>query len=72
MTRGSRRARQERIQELRQHAGTVFLVSHSNAAIRDTCDRVLWLERGELRMDGPTEEVLDAYEEFTSGKKKAK
>ncbi|MFI5796173.1 ABC transporter ATP-binding protein [Streptomyces sp. NPDC051677] len=59
-----------RIQEMRQHAGTVFLVSHSNAAIRTTCDRVLWLERGELRMDGPTEEVLSAYEEFTSGKKK--
>ncbi|WP_329217856.1 ABC transporter ATP-binding protein [Streptomyces sp. NBC_01485] len=60
----------ERIQEMRRHAGTVFLVSHSNAAIRDTCDRVLWLERGELRMDGLTEEVLQAYEAFTSGKKK--
>ncbi|MEU5278989.1 ABC transporter ATP-binding protein [Streptomyces asoensis] len=62
----------ERIQEMRAHAGTVFLVSHSNAAIRDTCDRVLWLERGELRMDGPTEEVLEAYEAFTGDKKKAK
>ncbi|MFJ9025517.1 ABC transporter ATP-binding protein [Streptomyces sp. NPDC102259] len=60
----------ERIQEMRAHAGTVFLVSHSNAAIRDTCDRVLWLERGELRMDGPTEEVLEAYEAFTGDKKK--
>ncbi|MGW0873632.1 ABC transporter ATP-binding protein [Streptomyces sp. NPDC002740] len=60
----------ERIQEMRAHAGTVFLVSHSNAAIRETCDRVLWLERGELRMDGPTEEVLEAYEEFTGDKKK--
>ncbi|MEU2286508.1 ABC transporter ATP-binding protein [Streptomyces sp. NPDC013178] len=60
----------ERIKEMRAHAGTVFLVSHSNAAIRDTCERVLWLERGELRMDGPTEEVLQAYEEFTSGKPK--
>jgi teichoic acid transport system ATP-binding protein len=60
----------ERIQEMRAHAGTVFLVSHSNAAIRDTCDRVLWLERGELRMDGPTEEVLQAYEAFTGDKKK--
>ncbi|TQJ53476.1 ABC transporter ATP-binding protein [Streptomyces sp. NBC_00080] len=62
----------ERIQEMRAHAGTVFLVSHSNAAIRETCDRVLWLERGELRMDGPTEEVLEAYEAFTGDKKKAK
>ncbi|MFF0698693.1 ABC transporter ATP-binding protein [Streptomyces tendae] len=58
---------EERIRELREHAGTVFLVSHSNKSIRDTCDRVLWLERGELRMDGPTEEVLKEYEKFTGG-----
>ncbi|CAM5553720.1 ABC transporter ATP-binding protein [Streptomyces aurantiogriseus] len=56
-----------RIRELRKEAGTVFLVSHSNKSIRDTCDRVLWLERGELRMDGPTDEVLKEYEKF-SGK----
>jgi len=58
---------EERIRELREHAGTVFLVSHSNKSIRDTCDRVLWLERGELRLDGPTEEVMREYEKF-SGK----
>ncbi|MFE0102755.1 ABC transporter ATP-binding protein [Streptomyces sp. NPDC059009] len=58
---------EERIRELRERAGTVFLVSHSNKSIRDTCDRVLWLERGELRMDGPTGEVLEAYEAFTGG-----
>ncbi|MFJ8144974.1 ABC transporter ATP-binding protein [Streptomyces sp. NPDC096094] len=62
---------EERIRELRRHAGTVFLVSHSNKSIRDTCDRVLWLERGELRMDGPTEEVLKEYEKFTGGPDKA-
>ncbi|MFJ5561241.1 ABC transporter ATP-binding protein [Streptomyces sp. NPDC093250] len=57
-----------RIRELRKHAGTVFLVSHNNKSIRDTCDRVLWLERGELRMDGPTDEVLKEYEKFTGDK----
>ncbi|MGC5563413.1 ABC transporter ATP-binding protein [Streptomyces sp. FR-108] len=56
-----------RIRELRKSAGTVFLVSHNNKSIRDTCDRVLWLERGELRMDGPTGEVLKEYEKFTGG-----
>ncbi|CAM5634931.1 ABC transporter ATP-binding protein OS=Streptomyces tendae OX=1932 GN=GUR47_07440 PE=3 SV=1 [Streptomyces tendae] len=50
---------------------TVFLVSHSNKSIRDTCDRVLWLERGELRMDGPMEEVLKEYEKFTGGPDRA-
>ncbi|MEV6652116.1 ABC transporter ATP-binding protein [Streptomyces sp. NPDC051219] len=50
-----------RIRELRKDAGTVFLVSHSLGSIRGTCDRVLWLEKGELLMDGPTDEVLAAY-----------
>ncbi|GAB2741489.1 ABC transporter ATP-binding protein [Streptomyces bullii] len=59
---------EDRIRELRKHAGTVFLVSHNNKSIRDTCDRVLWLERGELRMDGPTDEVLKEYEAFTGDK----
>ncbi|MEV0206136.1 ABC transporter ATP-binding protein [Streptomyces sp. NPDC050788] len=57
-----------RIRELRKQAGTVYLVSHNNKSIRDTCERVLWLERGELRMDGPTEEVMKEYEAFTGDK----
>lgn len=59
-----RKRSERRIAEMRKKAGTVFLVSHNNKSIRTTCDRVLWLEHGELRMDGPTEEVLEAYQEF--------
>ncbi|MFE7413423.1 ABC transporter ATP-binding protein [Streptomyces laurentii] len=62
---GFRRRSRQRIDELRAEAGTVFLVSHSNATITDTCDRVLWLEAGTLRRDGPAREVVAAYEEFT-------
>ncbi|MBY8881140.1 ABC transporter ATP-binding protein [Actinacidiphila acidipaludis] len=58
---------EERIRELRKEAGTVFLVSHNNNSIRDTCDRVVWLEKGELLMDGPTDDVIKAYESH-SGK----
>nr|WP_062213756.1 ABC transporter ATP-binding protein [Streptomyces sp. NBRC 109706] len=61
-----RRRSEERIREMRAHAGTVFLVSHNNKTIRDTCDRVLWLEHGKLMMDGPTDQVLKAYEEETN------
>jgi teichoic acid transport system ATP-binding protein len=60
-----RKRSEARIRELRKEAGTVFLVSHNNKSIRDTCERVLWLERGVLRMDGPTEDVLKEYEKFT-------
>ncbi|MBB5936656.1 ABC transporter ATP-binding protein [Streptomyces zagrosensis] len=60
------RRSEARIRELRKDAGTVFLVSHNNKSIRDTCDRVLWLEKGELLMDGPTDEVIKAYEKEAS------
>ena len=51
-----------RIREIRDNAGTIFLVSHSMQSIRDTCNRVIWLDKGTLMMDGDTEEVIEAYE----------
>ncbi|WP_329173393.1 MULTISPECIES: ABC transporter ATP-binding protein [unclassified Streptomyces] len=60
--RAFQRRSEDRIRELRKEAGTVFLVSHNNNSIRDTCDRVVWLEKGELLMDGPTDDVIKAYE----------
>ncbi len=57
-----RRRSEDRIREIRDDAGTIFLVSHSMTSIRDTCSRTLWLDRGRLVMDGPTDEVVDAYE----------
>lgn len=59
-----RRRSESRIREIRDHAGTVFLVSHSMGSIRDTCERTLWLNQGVLEMDGPTDEVVAAYEEI--------
>ncbi|RDG38694.1 ABC transporter ATP-binding protein [Streptomyces corynorhini] len=59
------RRSQRRIAELREQAGTVFLVSHSNQSILETCDRAIWLESGTLRRDGPVAEVVAAYDEFT-------
>ncbi len=57
-----RRRSEDRIRQIRDNAGTVFLVSHSMNSIRETCERVIWLNRGEMMMDGPTEEVVSAYE----------
>lgn len=53
---------QQRVEEIRETAGTVFLVSHSMSTVREACDRGLWLHRGQLRMDGPIDEVVEAYE----------
>lgn len=55
---------------------TVMIVSHSIETVRKLCNRVLWLHEGQLRMDGPTDEVLEAYQEFMAenepNKKKTK
>lgn len=61
---GDRTFRQKseaRIREIRDNAGTVFLVSHSMQSIRDTCSRVIWLDKGTLLMDGDPDEVIKAY-----------
>jgi teichoic acid transport system ATP-binding protein len=58
-----RKRSEQRIREIRDNAGTVFLVSHSMQSIRDTCNRVIWIEKGELMMDGDPDEVIAAYEE---------
>ena len=59
---------EDRIRELRKEAGTVFLVSHNNKSIRDTCDRTIWLESGVIRADGPTEEIVAEYEKYMKGR----
>ncbi len=51
----------ERISEIRERAGTVFLVSHSASTIKSICKRALWMDQGRLIMDGPAEEVVAAY-----------
>ncbi len=40
---------------------TVLFVSHSMTAVRSLCSRVIWLDKGRVRMQGPTEDVVAAY-----------
>ena len=52
----------KRIEELLSGGTTLFLVSHSEGNLRRYCERGLYLESGELRADGPIEEVIERYE----------
>ncbi len=51
-----------RMQELMSGGTTVLFVSHSIEQIREMCNRVIWLEKGQIRMLGETQEVCQAYE----------
>lgn len=52
---------EKRMREIRERAGTVFLVSHAAQAIEETCTRALWINDGELIADGPAVETARAY-----------
>jgi len=41
---------------------SMLFVSHSPGAVREMCDRALWLDHGSVMMDGDVEAVLEAYE----------
>ncbi len=64
--RAFRRRSEARIREIRDNAGTIFLVSHSMQSIRDTCNRVIWINKGTLMMDGDPAEVIAAYQASTT------
>ena len=50
-----------RMQELMSGGTTVLFVSHSLDQIRQMCDRVVWLDGGQVKMLGPAQEVCDHY-----------
>lgn len=51
-----------RIEAFTENADILVLASHSLEILRQWCDRILWLDGGKIKMDGPTEEVLALYE----------
>jgi teichoic acid transport system ATP-binding protein len=57
-----------RIEELRQDAGTVFLVAHNLEEVEQTCNRVIWMERGRLVMEGEdVPGIIDRYIDASGG-----
>jgi ABC-type polysaccharide/polyol phosphate transport system ATPase subunit len=51
-----------RLKDLHNRAEIVVLAMHSNAVIRQNCNKAVWMERGMVRAFGPVEEVVAAYE----------
>mgnify|MGYP004712001725 CR=1 FL=1 len=53
---------EQRINALMQGGTTVLIVSHALEQIRRLCTRVMWLDKGKIKMIGDTKTVCDAYE----------
>jgi homopolymeric O-antigen transport system ATP-binding protein len=52
---------QRRIEAFVEKAGILVLASHSSDICRQWCNKAVWMERGEVKMHGEIDSVLDRY-----------
>lgn len=50
-----------KFREIREQAGTVFLVSHNPGSIETHCDRAIWIDDGLVIADGNAKDVMKEY-----------
>ena len=56
----------EKMKELKAQGKTMVFVTHNMKAVKELCDRAVWLYKGEIKMDGGTNEVVDEYIKVTA------
>jgi ABC-type polysaccharide/polyol phosphate transport system ATPase subunit len=50
-----------KIEQFQQMGKTIVFVSHDLEAVRRVASRAVWIHQGNVRADGPTNEVVSAY-----------
>jgi lipopolysaccharide transport system ATP-binding protein len=63
---GFRQKSMEKMKELLNSGATIVLVSHSEQSIKEICQRAIWLDKGAVRMDGPSSQVVECYINFVN------
>lgn len=58
---GFKQKAEVRMKELVKSTNILVIASHSRELVMHTCNRVLWLEHGKIKMDGDPETVTAAY-----------
>lgn len=63
-----RRKSEAKMREIIQGGATTILVSHSIQQVRELCNKILWLHKGEQKaFGGDVQGICDQYEAFLSG-----
>ena len=58
---GFRAKAENRLAELLTDTKILIIATHSRSLIQQVCNRAIWLEHGQVKMDGSAEEVSKAY-----------
>ncbi|MGD9048430.1 MAG: ABC transporter ATP-binding protein, partial [Anaerolineae bacterium] len=51
----------DRINEMKQQGITIILVTHNLKEVQRMCDRAIWLDDGQIRVQGDVLDVIDRY-----------
>ncbi len=54
----------DRIMQFKQAKKTILFCSHSLYQVESICDRVIWLDKGHVKLDGAPSTVVSAYNQF--------
>ena len=59
------------MKEIISGGATTILVSHSIAQVRQLCDKILWLHKGQqIEFGDDVQGICDRYQEVLDGKRK--
>ncbi len=50
-----------KLQELKKSGKTIVIVTHDMGAVKNLCDRAVWIYEGKVKMDGNSSKVVDEY-----------
>ena len=51
----------EKLEELKNSDKTIVIVSHSLGSIKKLCNRAIWINNGQIQMDGKIKDVIREY-----------
>ena len=52
---------EQRIHNMKEKGTTILFVSHSIEQVEELCNKVVWLEKGNVRMFGDCKEIAEIY-----------
>ena len=55
-----------KMKELKKEGKTMVFVTHGLESAKELCDRAVWINKGVIRLDGKTDEVIEKYIEETA------
>lgn len=58
---------EKRIREMIHSGATVFMVAHGMDTILKNCNKVVWIEKGIMKMAGNPKKVCEAYKNYNKG-----